>query len=70
MKIKAEAVFKVLEYAVILICGITKFYKDEHADKKEKQPTFTNRQRDAAPISCLLNYNLKLTARQLNELEN
>ncbi len=36
MKIKAEAVFKVLEYAVILISGITKFYKDEHADKKEK----------------------------------
>lgn len=36
MKIKAESVFKVLEYAVILICGITKLYKDEHSDRKEK----------------------------------
>lgn len=43
MKIKAEIVFKVLEYAVIIICGITNLYKDEHADKKEKQPMFTNR---------------------------
>lgn len=36
MKIKAEIVFKVLEYAVIIICGITNLYKDEHAERKEK----------------------------------
>lgn len=39
MKIKAEIVFKVLEYAVIIICGITNLYKDEHAERKEKQPS-------------------------------
>lgn len=36
MKIKAEAVFKIIEYAFILLCGITKLYTDEHTDKKEK----------------------------------
>lgn len=36
MKIKAEVVLKVLEYAVIIICEITNIYKDEHAERKEK----------------------------------
>ena len=36
MKIKADAIFKIVEYVFILLCGITKLYMEEHTDKKEK----------------------------------
>lgn len=37
MKIKADAVLKVIEYAFILLCGITKLYSEERDGKKENK---------------------------------